>query len=64
MFEQTMLCELVQELLDTTQHAERAYAGLAARLSDPALRRQVQLLAREKQRHVELAERLLEIISY
>ena len=63
MFEQALLRDLVQDLLDKTQHAEKAYAGLADHVSDPAMREQIELLAREKQRHVQLAERLVEIVG-
>ena len=63
MFEQAVLRQLVQDLLDKTQDAEKAYSGLASYVSDPATREQVELLAREKHRHVLLAERLLEIVG-
>ena len=63
MFEQAILRQLVQDLLAKSQDAANAYVGLADHLTDPAMREQVKLLAREKHRHVQLAERLLEIVG-
>jgi len=63
MFEQAVLRQLVQELLDKTQDAQKAYSHLAGDVGDPSMREQVELLAREKHRHVLLAERLLEIVG-
>jgi rubrerythrin len=63
MFEQAVLRDLIQELLDQTSTAEKGYASLASRVTDPDLRSQVQHLHRDKQRHLELAERLMEIVG-
>jgi rubrerythrin len=63
MFEQAMLREQFQALLHQEQQAERLYAELVAKLTDPHLRQQVQQLHRDEQRHVRLAERLLEIVE-
>ena len=52
-----------QELLEQQKQAADGYAGLAERLSDPALRQEVEQLRREKQRHVLLTERLLELVD-
>jgi len=62
MFEQAMLRELIQEFMDETQQVERTYAGLAEQ-GDPQIRPQAMQLMREKQRHLELSERLLEIMG-
>jgi len=63
MFEQSLLRDQFQELLTKERQAAAAYSDLVAKLDDPQLRRQVELLCREKQRHVLLAERLLEIVE-
>ncbi len=63
MFEQVELARHFQSLLVKEQDAERMYAGLAAEVDDPALKAQVEQLRREKQRHVALAERLLELVE-
>ena len=62
MFEQAMLRELIREFMDETQQVEQTYAGLAQE-GDPARRAEAQQLMREKQRHLELSERLLEIVG-
>lgn len=63
MLEQAMLREQFLALLDKERQAERTYAELSSRLTDPALRRQIEQLQRDKQRHIALAERLLEIVD-
>ncbi len=63
MLEQTLLREQFLTLLDKERQAERLYADLAVRLSDPSLRKQIEQLHRDKQRHITLAERLLEIVD-
>ena len=63
MLEQAMLREQFLTLLDKERQAERLYADLSVRLSDPVLRRQIEQLHRDKQRHIALAERLLEIVE-
>jgi rubrerythrin len=63
MFEQAILREQFQALLHQEQQAEKLYAALVAKLTDPELRQQVQQLCRDEQRHVRLAERLLEIVE-
>jgi len=63
MFEESLLAEQFQKLLDREREAAEVYADLATRLTDPALREQVAQIYREKQRHIELTERLLEIVG-
>jgi rubrerythrin len=61
--EHALLRERFQMLLSQEQQALDAYADLVSRVTDPALREQVEQLHRDKQRHIELTERLLEIVS-
>lgn len=63
MLEQALLREQVQELLAAERQAEAAYANLAQGASDPVLKEQLEQLCRDKQRHIRLAERLLEILD-
>ncbi|MFW6132474.1 MAG: hypothetical protein ACOC8F_01155 [Planctomycetota bacterium] len=63
MFEQAALTERFESLLSETQNAEQVYARLVRRIDDPNLRGQIEQLHREKQRHVELTERLCEIVA-
>ena len=63
MLEHERLRERFQALLSQEQQALAAYADLASRVQDPGLRDQVEQLHREKQRHIELTERLLEIVD-
>ena len=58
-----MLREQFLTLLEMERQAEHAYADLAGRMADPSLRQQIELLHRDKQRHIALAERLLEIVE-
>ena len=63
MFEQAMLAEQFQNLLAKEQEAADFYAGLEGKVIEPGLKQQIEQLAREKQRHVELTQRLLEIVD-
>jgi rubrerythrin len=63
MFEQVQLAEQFRRLLDSEQQVQQTYAELAAELTDPAQRSQIEQLAREKYRHVEMARRLLEMVE-
>jgi len=62
-FEQAMLRERFQDLLASEHQAIKAYVELAARTTDPDILKKVEHLLRDKQRHVELTERLLEIVE-
>jgi len=61
--EQATLSERFQVLLEQEQKAEQAYAGLAAQASDDESRRELRQIQREKLRHVQLVERLIEIVE-
>ena len=63
MLEQMMIREQFQTLLSESRQAAQDYAKLAGRLDNGALRSQVEQLQKDKQRHVRLAQRLLEIIQ-
>jgi len=63
MLDQALLREQFLALLDKERQAERVYADLAGRTSDESLRQAIQLLHRDKQRHIALAERLLEMVD-
>ena len=63
MLEEAMLRERFQALLEKQQEAVDACAALAGRVDDPQLRADLQQLHREKQRHLRLTERLLEIVD-
>ncbi len=62
MFEEAILSEQFQRLLLKQQEVANAYSKLLEDLDDPELRSQVDEVVREKQRHVRLSERLLEIV--
>lgn len=62
MLEQALLSEQFRVLLAKEQEVARRYAELVRIVEDPSLRQQVARLCRDKNRHVRLAERLLEIV--
>ena len=63
MFEQLELAEKFTALLKEEQQALRLYSDLAAQPGPPRMREQILRLLREKQRHVELAQRLVEMVE-
>jgi ferritin-like metal-binding protein YciE len=63
MLEEALLRDQFEAILDQERQVARAYADLLGKVDDPAVREQVEELLREKERHVELAERLLEIVE-
>jgi len=63
MLEQAVLREQVQTLLEKERQAERAYADMASKVGEASLKAQIEQLRRDKQRHIQLAERLLEILA-
>jgi len=63
MFEEEQLAEQFTALLDQQQHAADHYAAVAAQTDDPQVRRQVEQVCREKNRHIQLTQRLLEIVD-
>ncbi len=62
MLEQALLSEQFRVLLAKEQEVAKCYAELIDKVEDPRLRQQVARLCRDKNRHVRLAERLLEIV--
>ena len=63
MLEQALLRERFESLLKIEQEVQRAYEDLASLVDDPHGRQQIQQLARDKQRHIELTQRLLEMVE-
>jgi len=63
MLEQAYLREQLQALLDQEHQAAAAYGKLAIDLSDPKLKSHVEHVLRDKHKHIQLAERLLEILQ-
>jgi len=63
MLEQVILREQFQVLLDKEREAEKVYAEQAAKVASGLLRAQIEQLRRDKQRHIRLIERLLEIVD-
>lgn len=61
--EHAMLAEQFQILLDQERQAEKLYTDLAGQVTDPADRQEIQQISREKGRHVQLVNRLLEIVD-
>jgi rubrerythrin len=63
MLDQAILRDQFEELLAGEKRAAEVYEQLLARADDPDLREQLGQLHREKLRHVQLTERLLEIVD-
>jgi len=63
MLEQATLRKRFQALLDQERQALMVYESVAKGSSDPALRKQALQLRRDKERHIRLTERLLEIVD-
>lgn len=63
MLEEALLRDNVQALLAKERQAEKAYGELIAKVDDATLKEQLEQLRRDKQRHIRLAERLLEILE-
>lgn len=63
MFEEAILADQFNALLDQQQHAADYYASMATQTDDPQVRRQVEQVCREKKRHIQLTQRLLEIVD-
>jgi rubrerythrin len=61
--EEALLAEQFQTLLEKERQAACAYAGLAAKVTDPHLKLKIEQLCRDKEKHIRLAERLLEIVE-
>ncbi|MBL7219405.1 MAG: hypothetical protein ISS69_04770 [Phycisphaerae bacterium] len=63
MFEEAQLAEQFNALLDQQQQAANYYATMAAQTDDPQMRSQVEQVYREKNRHIQLTQRLIEIVD-
>ena len=63
MYDQALLAEQFEKLLERAEQAEQMYVGIADETDDPDLRERFQELSREKRRHIMMTERLLEIVD-
>ena len=63
MLEQTHISEQFQALLNLEQQAQRLYEQLHAKVGDRIVAAQLDQLRRDKQRHIQLIQRLLEIVE-
>ena len=63
MLEQALLRERFESLLKAEQQARLAYEEVARLVPDPSRQEQIQQLIRDKQRHIELTRRLLELVD-
>lgn len=63
MLEKSILRERFQSLLEQQRKAAEVYEDLASKSDDPNLKRQAIQIHREKQRHIRLTERLIEIVN-
>lgn len=63
MFEQSEMADQFQALLQLEQQAEQTYAQLLGQAPDNELRAKIEQMLREKQRHILLTQRLIEILQ-
>ena len=63
MFEEARPSEQFRTLLGHQQQVAQQYAAMVNQTTNPKLKKQVQQLHREKQRDIELTQRLLEIVD-
>ena len=63
MLEQATLRERFQAVLERQRQALLVYESVVGLSSDPAVRKQALQLRKEKERHIRLTERLLEIVD-
>lgn len=63
MLEEEEIAQQFQALLEMERQAEQTYAELLAKVEDPAIRQQIEQLHRDKLRHIQLTQRLLEIVE-
>ncbi len=57
------LAEQFQDLLTQEQQAEGTYAAMAEQTADPQIKIQLESIRSDKQRHIDLIQRLLEIVA-
>jgi hypothetical protein len=63
MLEQSSLRQRFQALLDQQRQVSAIYQSVAQSSPDPLVRKQAIQLHKDKERHVRLTERLLEIVD-
>jgi rubrerythrin len=63
MFEQSEMADQFQVLLRLEEQAEQTYSQMLQQTADPQLRAKIEQLLREKQRHIRLTQRLIEIVE-
>lgn len=63
MLEQAQVAEQFQTLLRMTEQAQQHYAQLSMAASDPNVSQKLLQLRKDKQRHIRLIQRLLEIVN-
>ena len=63
MLDQARLRQQFQTLLEEERQANKTYMDLMSKVDNPQVRRQIEQLVQDKNRHIELAERLLEIVG-
>jgi len=63
MFEEAQLAEQFSDLLNRQKEAAQYYAAAADSTDDPNVRREIEQVVREKKRHIQLTQRLLEIVD-
>lgn len=63
MLDNEILRERFEDLLNQQRQSVGVYASLASGLTDPKARAEAEQIHRDKKRHIELTERLLEIVD-
>ncbi len=63
MFEQAMLQEQVEQLIQHTDRLARMYSDLSGQCENPVAGEQLSKLSREKYRNLELAQRMREVLD-
>lgn len=61
--EHEQLAEQFHTLLSQQQQAEETYAQLLPQVTDPGALAQLEHIHRDKRRHIQLTQRLLEIVQ-
>jgi hypothetical protein len=63
MLDQTFLREQIEQLLNDQENALGHYQNVTSRTTDESTRAELELMLRDKKRHIELTQRLLEIVE-
>jgi len=61
--EQEQIASQFQALLEMEKQAEALYAQLLDKVEDATVRQKLEQLRKDKQRHIRLTQRLLEIVD-